>query len=171
MTERKEPAWARRWREAQQADAEEEEEKARLEEESIKEDEKRVDELFKESEENEIRERKLAILSTIEKQLEESGRQDEQAKEELKQIADLKEKLKSWNAVLENPRWEQILRTYFRVVYAMTKGMAQKTVVTITETDGTINFSYDYFDENGSPITTEYSDGAKEALDEEKEEE
>ena len=160
MTERKEPAWAKRWREAQEAN-EEEEEKARLEEESIKEDEKKVDELFRESEEDTIREKKLAILDTIEKQLEESGKQDEQTKEELKQIVELRQKLESWNAILENKNWEKILSTYFSVIRAMPK-MCSKTIITVEEKDGNMIFTYEYFDKDNKLIVTEFSDGIKE---------
>lgn len=123
----------------------------------------------KEAEEYFIREKKAKVLDLMLKQLEESEQQDKQATELLKEIADLKEKLESWRAILDNPRWEEILSTYFKICFAMTKGMCAKTVVTITEKDGVMNFSYDYFDANGAPIVTELSDGAKEALDKEKE--
>jgi len=189
MTEKKETPFMKRWREAQEANAEEEKEKARLMEESIKEDEEILDEIFKEpeetqpkpfseyteeekaefreqlmreSEEDAIRERKLKILETIEKQLEESAKQDEQGKQELQQIAELREKLKDWKAILDNPRWEEILSTYFKVVFAMIKGMAKKTVVTIIEKDGTMNFAYEFFDKDNKLIITEFNDGAKE---------
>jgi hypothetical protein len=164
LTDKKETEWAKRWREAQ----EEEKEKERLKTEYLAEleEEDKPEKPTEEQREKWRRdERKDAILDEIERQLEESKQQDAQTKE----IAELKNQLKTWRNILDNPRWDEILRTYFRVVYAMTKGMCAKTVVTITEKDGVMNFSYDYFDANGAPIVTELSDGAKEALDKEKE--
>lgn len=100
----------------------------------------------KEDEEMQIRELKIRNLKTIEKQLEESEKANVQ-QTKLSQF---------WQAVLENPNLEKILRYYFSVIHAMPK-MCSKTVITITETNGTMNFTYDFFDKDGRPIITEFN--------------
>jgi hypothetical protein len=109
----------------------------------------------KEDEEMQIRELKIRNLKTIEKQLEESEKANVQ-QTKLSQF---------WQAVLENPNWEKILRYYFSVIHAMPK-MCSKTVITVREKDGKIEIVYEFFDKDGRPVLTEYNDGAKEALEE-----
>lgn len=112
---------------------------------------------LKEDEEDDTRERKKVLLEKLEKQFEESEAQDVQATEELKQIAKLRENLQSWNAILDNPNWELILRTYFSIVHAMPK-MCSKTIVTISESKGQMKFTYEFFDSKGRAIITEFNE-------------
>lgn len=103
-------------------------------------------------------ERKEELLDELERQLEESGKSDVEIAELKKQFWEEQMKLTGfWQIVIENKNWEGILRTYFGIINGMTNKMCAKTVIAVTEKDGKITFIYEFFDENGKPVITEFN--------------
>jgi hypothetical protein len=97
-------------------------------------------------------------LEKLEKQIEESGKEDKEIADLRTQLIQQVELLKSWQNILDNPNWEGILRKFFRVIYGMTNKMCAKTVIAVTEKDGNMTFSYEFFDSDGKPVVTEFND-------------
>lgn len=139
-------------------DDEEDEEEETEETEAEKPTEEQRAQWLREEEETDIRERKKALLEKLEKQIDESGKTDIEIAELKRQLIEQVKLNTFWLAVLENKNWEGILRKFFRVIYGMTNKMCAKTVVAVTEKDGQMVFTYDFFDENGKPVLTEFND-------------
>jgi hypothetical protein len=120
--------------------------------------EKEKEQFREEAEKDELRERKKALLEKLEKQIEESGKSDVEIAKLRKKLIEEISRFHSWQLVLDNPRWEEVLKTYFRIVHGMTRKMCSKTIITVEEKDGQMNFDYHFFDSNGKEIFTEFNE-------------